>query len=257
MISGSCSTRSIPILTYGGKFPYPQALGGGFERTLVVDSLSKSFGMTGWRLGYLALPPGMAKALVKFLQHSIYCVPAFIQAAGAEALSLRRELVPQYRDMFRRRLERASVRLDAVPGIDCVMPDATFYLFPKVAARRYGCSAALACGRQCCGDARLGLRSRRQRAPQAVAELQRRRSRRSTGADRTAGRLTMREDNPMKNHGWTRRLFGAALIATAAVAIIRPRAGAGKYHRQDQGARQAFGRRQVRHAAVRLPRRQE
>ena len=120
-------------LTYGGKFPYPQALGGGFERTLVVDSLSKSFGMTGWRLGYLALPPGMAKVLVKFLQHSIYCVPAFIQAAGAEALSLRRELVLQYRDMFRRRLERASVRLNAVPGIDCVMPDATFYLFPKVA----------------------------------------------------------------------------------------------------------------------------
>lgn len=120
-------------LTYGEKFPYPQALSGGFERTLVVDSLSKSFGMTGWRLGYLALPPGMVKSLVKFLQHSIYCVPAFIQAAGAEALALRRELVPQYRDMFRRRLQRASVRLDAVPGIDCIMPDATFYLFPKVA----------------------------------------------------------------------------------------------------------------------------
>jgi len=75
----------------------------------------------------------MAKSLIKFLQHSIYCVPAFIQAAGAEALSLRRELVPQYRDMFRRRLERASVRLDAMPGIGCVMSDATFYLFPKVA----------------------------------------------------------------------------------------------------------------------------
>jgi aspartate/methionine/tyrosine aminotransferase len=120
-------------LIYGKKFSYPQALGGGFERTLVVDSLSKSFGMTGWRLGYLALPPGMAKSLIKFLQHSIYCVPAFIQAAGAEALSLRRELVPRYRDMFRRRLERASVRLDAMPGIGCVMSDATFYLFPKVA----------------------------------------------------------------------------------------------------------------------------
>ena len=149
-------------LTYGEKFPYAQALSGGFERTLVVDSLSKSFGMTGWRLGYLALPPGMAKALVKFLQHSIYCVPAFIQAAGVEALSLRRELVPEYRDTFRRRLERASVRLDAVPGIDCIMPDATFYLFPKVARRRYGYSAALARGRQCCGDARFGLRSKRQ-----------------------------------------------------------------------------------------------
>jgi aspartate aminotransferase len=120
-------------LMYGGTFPYPQALAGGFERTLVVDSLSKSFGMTGWRLGYLALPPGMAKALVKFLQHSIYCVPAFIQAAGEEALSLRDELVPAYRELFRRRLARASAALDVVLGIDCVMPDATFYLFPKVA----------------------------------------------------------------------------------------------------------------------------
>lgn len=120
-------------LMYGGTFTYPQALAGGFERTLVVDSLSKSFGMTGWRLGYLALPPGMAKALVKFLQHSIYCVPAFIQAAGEEALSLRDELVPAYRELFRRRLARASAALDVVLGIDCVMPDATFYLFPKVA----------------------------------------------------------------------------------------------------------------------------
>jgi aspartate/methionine/tyrosine aminotransferase len=121
-------------LTYGGKMPFPQALNGGFERTLVVDSLSKSFGMTGWRLGYLALPPGMAKALVKFLQHSIYCVPAFIQAAGEQALLLRHELVPVYREVFRRRLERAAAKLDAVPGIKCTMPDATFYLFPKVAA---------------------------------------------------------------------------------------------------------------------------
>ena len=120
-------------LTYRGRFKYLQGLAGGFERTLVVDSLSKSFGMTGWRLGYLALPPGMAKAAVKFLQHSIYCVPAFIQAAGEEALSLRNELVPTYGELFRRRLQRAVAALDAIPGISCAMPDATFYLFPRVA----------------------------------------------------------------------------------------------------------------------------
>ncbi|MGH6664022.1 MAG: pyridoxal phosphate-dependent aminotransferase [Pseudolabrys sp.] len=119
-------------LIYGGRFAYPQGLVGGFERTLVVDSLSKSFGMTGWRLGYLALPAGMAKAAVKFLQHSIYCVPAFIQAAGEEALSLRNELVPAYRGLFRRRLQRAAAALDAVPGISCAMSEATFYLFPRV-----------------------------------------------------------------------------------------------------------------------------
>ncbi|HET7197037.1 MAG TPA: aminotransferase class I/II-fold pyridoxal phosphate-dependent enzyme [Burkholderiales bacterium] len=77
-------------LAYDVRMIYPQALPGGFARTLVVDSLSKSFGMTGWRLGYLALPPGLAAGVVKFLQHTIYCVPPFIQKAGEAALALGR-----------------------------------------------------------------------------------------------------------------------------------------------------------------------
>ena len=121
-------------LAYNGPMAYPQAIPGGFARTLVVDSLSKSFGMTGWRLGYLALPPGLASGVVKFLQHSIYCVPPFIQKAGEVALALAHELVPRYREIFRRRLARAAAALDAIPGISCAMPDATFYLFPRVDA---------------------------------------------------------------------------------------------------------------------------
>lgn len=120
-------------LVYAGDFPYPQGMEGGMERTLVVDSLSKSFGMTGWRLGYLALPPGMARYVVKLIQHSVYCVPAFIQAAGTMALSLRRELVPRYRVMFHKRLQRMAHQLSTVDGIACAVPDATFYLFPRVA----------------------------------------------------------------------------------------------------------------------------
>ena len=46
----------------------------------MIDSLSKTFGMTGWRLGYLAPPPGLSKTILKFIQHSIYCVPGFVQA---------------------------------------------------------------------------------------------------------------------------------------------------------------------------------
>ena len=87
-------------MSYNGPISFPQAFPNGFERTLVVDSLSKSFGMTGWRLGYLAMPPGLAKFVVKFIQHSIYCVPAFIQAAGVQALELSDELLPVYRSMF-------------------------------------------------------------------------------------------------------------------------------------------------------------
>jgi aspartate/methionine/tyrosine aminotransferase len=121
-------------LAYDIPMAYPQALAGGFSRTLVVDSLSKSFGMTGWRLGYLALPRGLAAGVVKFLQHSIYCVPPFIQKAGEAALALAGELVPRYRELFRRRLAHAAAALDALPGIACAMPDATFYLFPRVDA---------------------------------------------------------------------------------------------------------------------------
>jgi len=121
-------------LSYGAPVTFTQSSNAGRARTLVVDSLSKTFGMTGWRLGYLATPPGAAKAIVKFLQHSIYCVPPFVQAAGVAAFALYDELVPRYRAIFRARLERAAAALSKVGGIDCPMSDATFYLFPKVAA---------------------------------------------------------------------------------------------------------------------------
>ncbi len=121
-------------LVHRGPFAYLQSIDGAQERSFVVDSLSKTFGMTGWRLGYLALPAGLSKAVLKFIQHSIYCVPGFIQAAGIEALKLYDEIVPGYRATFRARVEHAAKQLNAVEGISCTPPDATFYLFPSVAA---------------------------------------------------------------------------------------------------------------------------
>ena len=121
-------------LVYTGPFAAPHGLPGGRERVIVIDSLSKTFGMTGWRLGYLALPPGLSRTFLKFIQHSTYCVPGFVQAAGVTALSLFDELAPRYREMFRRRINRAAERLSAVPGITCEPSPATFYLFPSVAA---------------------------------------------------------------------------------------------------------------------------
>jgi aspartate aminotransferase len=119
-------------MAYGGPVDFPQSLPHAFERTMVVDSLSKSFGMTGWRLGYLAMPPGVAKFIVKFIQHSIYCVPPFIQAAGVRALSLSDELLPRYRSIFETRVSRACEALEGLEGMKCTMPDAGFFLFPKV-----------------------------------------------------------------------------------------------------------------------------
>jgi len=121
-------------LLHDGRFPSPQALPGGRERTFVVDSFSKTFGMTGWRLGALMMPAGLSKAVLKFMQHSVYCVPDFIQLAGITALSLYDEVVPQYRATFRRRLETAVAGLSKIEGISTSMPSATFYLFPSIAA---------------------------------------------------------------------------------------------------------------------------
>jgi len=90
--------------------------------------------MTGWRLGYLAVPPGLTRPISRFMQHSVYCVPGAIQAAGLKALSIYDEVVPRYRERFRRRQRVAAERLNAVPGISCAAPDASFYLFPTVAA---------------------------------------------------------------------------------------------------------------------------
>jgi aspartate aminotransferase len=120
-------------LLYRGEFASPQRLPGGKARVFIVDSLSKTFGMTGWRLGYLVCPAGLSKAMLKFIQHSIYCVPGFIQVAGITALSLFDELVPIYREIFRARLVNAAQRLSRVPGIACTVPPSTFYLFPSVA----------------------------------------------------------------------------------------------------------------------------
>jgi aspartate/methionine/tyrosine aminotransferase len=118
---------------YEGAATFPQSLKEGFERSLVVDSLSKSFSMTGWRLGYLATPGGVARNFVKFLQHSVYCVPAFIQAAGVRALELKDDLVPGYRNLFQTRMRRATDKLRKTPGIACGMPPASMHLFPSVA----------------------------------------------------------------------------------------------------------------------------
>jgi aspartate/methionine/tyrosine aminotransferase len=119
-------------MCFSGSISFPQSLRDGYSRTMVVDSLSKSFGMTGWRLGYLALPPGIAKYVVKFIQHSIYCVPAFIQAAGVRALELSSELLPSYRSMFQERVTRGVEALQGVDGLSCAAPEAGFFLFPKV-----------------------------------------------------------------------------------------------------------------------------
>jgi len=115
-----------------GDFVPLSSLAGAKARTFVVDSLSKTYGMTGWRLGYLALPEAAARPVEKLLQHSLYCVPPFLQAGAEAALALPRSVIDGYRERFGRRRDRAVAVLNRLPGIECAAPPATFYLFPRV-----------------------------------------------------------------------------------------------------------------------------
>ena len=101
-------------------------------RTFLVDSFSKTFGMTGWRLGSLSLPKDYVKNVLKIIQHSIYCVPPFIQSAAEEAMNLLPDIIPDIRNDFRSKVAYAWNKINALPGFSCPEPQATFYLFPQI-----------------------------------------------------------------------------------------------------------------------------
>ncbi len=113
-------------------FAYLQSLPGAKGRCFVADSLSKTYGMTGWRVGYLAAPEPAIKAVLKVVQHSIYCVPPFLQAGAEAALGLPQSVIDGYRERFRRRRDRAAAVIDRLPGFRCAAPPASFYLFPSI-----------------------------------------------------------------------------------------------------------------------------
>jgi aspartate aminotransferase len=115
-----------------GTFTYLQSLPGAKRRCFVADSLSKTYGMTGWRVGYLAAPEPAVKAVLKVVQHSIYCVPPFLQAGAEAAVALPESVIDGYRERFRRRRDRAAAVLDRLPGFRCPAPPASFYLFPGI-----------------------------------------------------------------------------------------------------------------------------
>jgi aspartate/methionine/tyrosine aminotransferase len=105
---------------------------GAAERTFVVNSFSKTYGMTGWRVGSLICPPGTSRAVLKVIQHSVYCVPPFVQTAAEAALLLPKKVVSEQVAVYRKRQDLAVGMLKEVPGVTCHPPQATFYLFPAV-----------------------------------------------------------------------------------------------------------------------------
>jgi aspartate/methionine/tyrosine aminotransferase len=127
-------------LVYDGDAPSIVRLPGMAERTLIADGFSKTYAMTGWRLGFGIMPPSLAAKMDLLLTHSVGCTATFTQFAGLEAIRGPQDEVDAVVAEFRRRRDRIVDGLNAIPGIRCPMPRGAFYAFPNVQA--FGRSAA-------------------------------------------------------------------------------------------------------------------
>ena len=104
------------------------------ERTIIVDGFSKTYSMTGWRLGYAIMPPALAERVALLVTHATGCTADFTQVAGVAALRGDQETVAAMRESFRQRRDLTVNALNAIPGVTCAMPRGAFYAFPDVSS---------------------------------------------------------------------------------------------------------------------------
>ncbi|PDS43832.1 aspartate aminotransferase [Rhizobium anhuiense] len=103
------------------------------ERVLLTNGVSKSYAMTGWRIGYAAGPAALIAAINKLQSQMSSCPSSVSQAAAAYALSSDQAFVAESVKVYKERRDYACARLNAVPGLSCLVPDGAFYLFPNCA----------------------------------------------------------------------------------------------------------------------------
>lgn len=101
------------------------------DRALVVNGVSKSHAMTGWRIGYGAGPKALVAAINKLQSQMASCPSSVSQAAAVEALTGDTRFVAQSGERYRERRDRAVALLNAIPGLSCRNPDGAFYLYPN------------------------------------------------------------------------------------------------------------------------------
>ncbi len=116
------------------KAPSILSIPGMAERTIIMDGFSKTYAMTGWRLGYGIMPEGLANRVSLLLTHSIGCTAHFTQVAGIEALTGPQDYVSMMVKEYQRRRDLLVDALNQMPGISCLKPQATFYAFPNIKA---------------------------------------------------------------------------------------------------------------------------
>ena len=139
-IAGLVRGRPIVVLSdeiyrrivYDGNAPSIASLPGMPEQTVILDGFSKSYAMTGWRLGYGVMPPELAWRVARLMTNSNSCTASFTQMAGVEALRGQQESVSLMVAEFAERRRLVVDGLNAIPGITCRAPAGAFYAFPNI-----------------------------------------------------------------------------------------------------------------------------
>jgi aspartate aminotransferase len=101
-------------------------------RTVIVDGFSKTYSMTGWRLGYMIAPAELAERLELLITHATGCTATFTQYAGIEALTGPQDFVVEMVTEYQRRRDHMLELVNAIPGLHAQKPQGAFYLFPNI-----------------------------------------------------------------------------------------------------------------------------
>jgi len=104
------------------------------DRTITLDGFSKTFAMTGWRLGYGIVPDWLQASFSRLVINSVSCTNAFAQAGAIAALTGPQDEPARFREEFIARRQLIVDGLNAIPGVSCVLPHGAFYVFPNMAS---------------------------------------------------------------------------------------------------------------------------
>ncbi len=139
-IAAAIGDRNIMVLSdeiysrllFDGKHFSIMSLPGFKERTILLDGFSKTWAMTGWRMGWGVMRSDLAAQVARLATNCNSCTATFSQMAGIEAINGDQSSVERFRTEFQRRRDVMVSRLNKIPGISCKMPKGAFYVFPNI-----------------------------------------------------------------------------------------------------------------------------
>jgi aspartate/methionine/tyrosine aminotransferase len=148
-IADAASRHGVPVLAdeiysrilYEGRHVSIAAMPGMEPHAIVLDGFSKTFAMTGWRLGYGVMPAPLAQVVAKLQTNAVSCTASFTQLAGVQALRGDQSAVEAMVAEFRRRRDAIVDGLRRIPGFKCPRPPGAFYVFPNIAGTGFSAKA--------------------------------------------------------------------------------------------------------------------